>query len=126
MGHHDKQKTELEKLPMKPKGNSVKLFWRLFKEFGKPYWMRLVMGVLAGMIMGGAMHLYLSFLDMGVSCLEAGTGGNAGKVENVQNNLDDNLTKRPFVRWVLKTAGIDLKKEAQEAETQQHEKKASW
>ena len=124
MGHHDKQKSDLEKLPLKPKGNSVKLFWRLFKEFGRPYWMRLVMGVLAGMIMGGAMHLYLSFLDMGVSCLEAGTGGNAGKVENVQNNLDDNLTKRPFVRWVLKTAGIDLKKEAQEADAQQQEKKA--
>ncbi len=124
MGHHDKQKSDFEKLPMKPKGNSVKLFWRLFKEFGRPYWMRLVMGVMAGMIMGGAMHLYLSFLDMGVSCLEAGTGGNAGKVENVQNNLDDNLTKRPFVRWVLKTAGIDLKKEAKEAESQQKEKKA--
>ncbi|MBO4512942.1 MAG: hypothetical protein J5746_09255, partial [Victivallales bacterium] len=124
MGHHDKQKSDLEKLPMKPKGNSLKLFWRLFKEFGRPYWMRLVLGVLAGMIMGGAMHLYLSFLDMGVSCLEAGTGGNAGKVENVQNNLDDNLTKRPFVRWVLKTAGIDLKKEAQAAEAQQQEKKA--
>ncbi len=124
MGHHDKQKSDFEKLPMKPKGNSLKLFWRLFKEFGRPYWMRLVMGVMAGMIMGGAMHLYLSFLDMGVSCLEAGTGGNAGKVENVQNNLDNNLTKRPFVRWVLKTAGIDLKKEAQEAETQQKEKKA--
>ena len=34
MGHHDKQKSDLEKLPVKPKGNSVKLFWRLFKEFG--------------------------------------------------------------------------------------------
>ena len=121
MGHHDKQKSEFEKLPVKPKGNSIKLFWRLFKEFGRPYWVRLVMGVLAGMIMGGAMHLYLSFLDMGVSCLEAGTGGNAGKVENVQNNLDSNLTKRPFVRWVLNMAGIDLKKEAQDV--QQKERK---
>ncbi|MBO4511358.1 MAG: hypothetical protein J5746_01205, partial [Victivallales bacterium] len=111
--HHEKNKSELEKLPRKPKGSSLRIFWRLTREFASPYWGRLTLGIIAGLIMGGAMHLYLSFLDMGVACLEAGTGSNAGKVENVQGSLDDNLSKRPFVRWVLKLAKIDLKKETE-------------
>ena len=75
----DKDKKSFrEKLPQKPLGSCTAIFARLFKQYALRYWFRIFLGVFAGLILGGAMHAYLTFLDFGISTEDGGQVLNEG------------------------------------------------
>lgn len=96
-----------------PHGSCLAIFFRLFMQFARPYWLRLSMGVLAGLIMGGAMHAYLSFLDFGISSLESGFQQSNDPDAKTKRSIADKLRESRSIRWVLKSLNIDLEKNAE-------------
>ena len=104
-----------EKLPVKPQGSSAAIFARLFRHYAMPYWFRLFLGIFAGLIMGGAMHAYLTFMDFGISSLESNFGKSGQEEQKAQLHIVDKLAKNKTVHWVLKSMHIELEKDAQEA-----------
>ena len=112
----DKDKKSFrEKLPQKPLGSCTAIFARLFKQYALRYWFRIFLGVFAGLIMGGAMHAYLTFLDFGISSLESNFVKEGPREEKAQMRIVDKLAANRTVQWVLKTMHIELKKDANEA-----------
>ena len=109
------RKTLKEKLPTKPVGSSTTIFARLFKQYAMRYWFRIFLGVFAGLIMGGAMHAYLTFLDFGISSLESNFEKSGKEEQKAQMRIVDKLANNQTVRWVLKSMHIELEKDASEA-----------
>ncbi len=95
--HHSKSNDKpKEQIP-----SSIAIYWRLLREFAGRYWGYLFIGILAGLLMGGALRAHLSFLDMGVSTL--GNEGKSGKPDAVVQRI----VEFPPVRWVMEK--LDLK-----------------
>ena len=112
----DKNKNSFtEKLPQKPLGSCTAIFARLFRQYALKYWFRIFLGVFAGLIMGGAMHAYLTFLDFGISSLESNFAKDEQREEKAQMRVVDKLAANRTVQWVLKTMHIELEKDATEA-----------
>ncbi|MBR4676097.1 MAG: ABC transporter ATP-binding protein [Victivallales bacterium] len=108
------RKSFKEKLPQKPLGSCSAIFARLFRQYALRYWFRIFLGVFAGLIMGGAMHAYLTFLDFGISSLEANFVKEGKREEKAQIRIVDKLASNRTVQWVLKTMHIELEKDATE------------
>ncbi len=109
------RKSFTEKLPQKPMGSCTAIFARLFKQYALRYWFRIFLGVFAGLIMGGAMHAYLTFLDFGISSLETNFAKEGKREEKAQLRIVDKLTTNRTIQWLLKTVHIELEKDATEA-----------
>ncbi|HOG52103.1 MAG TPA: hypothetical protein PKY10_16060, partial [Lentisphaeria bacterium] len=92
--------------PLKPNRSSVTIYWRLFCTFAKPYWFQLFLGISAGLIMGGAMHAYLRFMDLGLNALETGYVQKATGKE--KTSLVDKLQKNKTLNWLLKVTRSPL------------------
>ena len=108
------RKSFREKLPQKPQGSCSAIFARLFRQYALRYWFRILLGVFAGLIMGGAMHAYLTFLDFGISSLESNFVKDGHREENAQITIVDKFTANRTVQWVLKAVHIELEKDATE------------
>jgi len=91
---------------LKPNRSSIVIYRRLFCTFAKPYWFQLFLGVSAGLIMGGAMHAYLRFMDLGLSALETGYVQKATGKE--KTSLADKLQKNRTLNWLLKVTRSSL------------------
>ena len=58
---------------VKPQHSSATLIYlRLIKDFARPYWFKLLIGVLSGLIIGGAMGAVLRLMDLGLNAFELG------------------------------------------------------
>ncbi|MBQ7650720.1 MAG: hypothetical protein IJS15_07155, partial [Victivallales bacterium] len=96
----------------KPKGSAIRIFSRLFREYAMRHWFRLFLGILSGLIMGGAMHASLNFMDFGLSSLNSSLSqkhnGPAAEKAGIAEKLRDNST----ISTILKALRIDLSKNA--------------
>jgi subfamily B ATP-binding cassette protein MsbA len=96
----------LKKSPTSPDRSSLVVYWRLFWTFAKPYWFQLFLGISAGLIMGGAMHAYLRFMDLGLNALETGYVQKATGQE--KTSLLDKLQDNRTFNWLLKVTRSSL------------------
>lgn len=76
------------------------MFWRMFRIFALPYWLQLTLGISASLVMGGAMHAYLRFMDMGLNALESGYVQKNFQEEKV--SLAEKLQQNKTIQWLLK------------------------
>ena len=94
----------------KPKGSAFRIFSRLFREYAMRHWFRLFLGILSGLIMGGAMHASLNFMDFGLSSLNSSLSqkhdNHAAEKAGIAEKLKNNAT----ISTVLKALKIDLSK----------------
>ncbi|MFA6928955.1 MAG: ABC transporter ATP-binding protein [Lentisphaeria bacterium] len=58
---------------------TIAVYYRLLKEFAKPYWFKLLLGVFAGFVIGGAMSATLRIMDLGLNAFEAGIKSGAAE-----------------------------------------------
>ena len=73
------------------------IYWRLFRTFAMRYWFRLSLGIMAGLVMGGAMSAYLRFMDLGLNALESSY---VKKDDNDKKTLAEKLQHSKIIRWI--------------------------
>lgn len=56
-----------------PQHSTIATYYRLIKVFARPYWFRIMVGVLAGFVIGGAMATSLRIMDISFNVFETGT-----------------------------------------------------
>ncbi len=105
----------------KPQGSAFRIFSRLFREYAMRHWFRLFLGILSGLIMGGAMHASLNFMDFGLSSLNSSLSqkhdNHAAEKAGIAEKLKNNAT----ISTVLKALKIDLSKNAETVIQEQDE-----
>ena len=67
MAHRDQDRPHP---PRRSSGSAVALFWRLFSRFAGRYWLRLSLGILTGLLMGGSVSVILRIMDFGLNVFE--------------------------------------------------------
>ncbi|NLZ60136.1 MAG: ABC transporter ATP-binding protein [Lentisphaerae bacterium] len=71
---------------VKPQHSSATLIYlRLIKDFARPYWFKLLIGVLSGLIIGGAMGAVLRLMDLGLNAFELGVSAETPAVQSPQH-----------------------------------------
>ena len=109
----------------KPKGSAIRIFSRLFREYAMRHWFRLFLGILSGLIMGGAMHASLNFMDFGLSSLNSSLSqkhdDHAAEKAGIAEKLKDNST----ISSILKALRIDLSKNADKVIEEQNANKSA-
>ncbi len=98
----------------KPKGAAVKIFYRLFREYAMRHWFRLFLGILSGLIMGGAMHASLNFMDFGLSSLNSSFSQHHESQDKTKAGISEKLKGNKTITSVLKAMNIDLNKNAEQ------------
>ena len=98
----------------KPKGSAIRIFSRLFREYAMRHWFRLFLGILSGLVMGGAMHASLNFMDFGLSSLNSSFSQHHENQDKTKAGIADKLKDNKTIASVLKAMKIDLNKNAEE------------
>ena len=73
------------------------IYWRLFRTFAMRYWFRLSLGIISGLVMGGAMSAYLRFMDLGLNALESGY---VKKDDTGKRSIVEKLQESKTLRWL--------------------------
>ncbi len=94
----------------KPKGSAIKIFSRLFREYAMRHWFRLFLGILSGLIMGGAMHASLNFMDFGLSSLNSSLSQKHDDHKAEKAGIAEKLKDNSTISTILKALRIDLNK----------------
>ncbi len=63
----------------RPEQGLIRIYGRLLKTFAKPYWFRILLGVIAGAIIGGAMGAGLRVMDLSMNAFESGLKSGAAE-----------------------------------------------
>ncbi|MBR0459711.1 MAG: ABC transporter ATP-binding protein [Victivallales bacterium] len=97
------------------------IFWRLFHQYALRHWFRLFLGLFFALLMGGAMHGFLRFLDIGVMTLELGGSSDKTKTEQVQDGAEhkhenpiQKVLKNRLLQWTIQKLGIQQTLEKKE------------
>jgi subfamily B ATP-binding cassette protein MsbA len=85
----------------KPNANALAIYWRLLRSFAKPYWLRLLIGISAGVLMGSAMSAYLRFMDLGINALESGYAQKMHQSEAGSESIKEKLLQSKTIRWLM-------------------------
>ena len=104
---------------MRPEGQTFRIFWRLFHEYAFRHWFRLFLGILCALLMGGAMHGFLRFFDIGISAVEQGMGGaQAEAVEGgkASNGVLEKVQGNRLLHWVVQKLELDKPPSAENGE----------
>lgn len=107
----DKNKNNKDATPARPKGSTTMVFARLFRQYAMRHSFRLFIGIIAGIIMGGAMHAFLSFVDMGITTIDAGVSQSQEVQEKTQQGVMEKLSKYRAVQWTLDKLDVKLEKD---------------
>ena len=100
----------------KPRGSALKVFSRLFREYAMRHWVRLFLGILSGLIMGGAMHASLNFMDFGLSSLNSSLSQRQDNNEEAKTGISERIQNNKTIASILKAMKIDLKGNAEQVE----------
>ena len=104
----------------KPKGAAVKIFYRLFREYAMRHWFRLFLGILSGLIMGGAMHASLNFMDFGLSSLNSSLSQKHDDLKAEKAGIAEKLKDNGTISTILKALRIDLNKNVEKVIEEQN------
>ncbi len=63
----------------RPQQGLIAIYSRLLRTFAKPYWFKILLGVLAGAIIGGAMGAGLRVMDLSMNAFESGISSGAAE-----------------------------------------------
>ena len=97
-------------LPIRPQGHVLHIFWRLFRDYAFRHWFRLFLGLLCALLMGGALHGFLRFFDVGIAAVEVGMGGKPTETVSVNKGAGSVLEKvqrNRLVRWFVQKLNLD-------------------
>ncbi|NMA45442.1 MAG: ABC transporter ATP-binding protein [Lentisphaerae bacterium] len=99
----------------KPSSSALAIYWRLLRSFARPYWFQLLIGVSAGILMGGAMSAYLRFMDLGINALESGYAQKMHQSETGNQSIKDRLLQSRTIRWLMEVTDTSFTADALDA-----------
>ena len=94
--------------PSAPRGSAAAVFMRLLTQYAFRYWGRLVVGIIAGLIMGGAMHAYLQFMNMGLSSLDDSISKPEQTQKENRREITERLKNYKFISAALEKLGLSF------------------